>query len=587
MIASRKALIVVAAFVLMALGLPWGGSVPAAFAQAVSVTAADPPTGEQGTLNLSVLIKGKGFKNGAKAKWFKTGTTDPAGVNVKSTQFVSSTQLIATIDIADAAALSLFDIQVQNTDGRTGKGTGLFSVTTKAIDPCTLPDPEPSFSANVIGPPGLPGYFDAGLGNGTGKVVGPRFMQTGYDRGTPVAIDNLGRIVAVGIRYNTCATSTSFEWAIARYLPNGSLDVNFGAGGMVTIAFSGGARAQGVAIQPDGKIVVAGSAKPSRSSNALPVVVRLTGTGSLDSTFDGDGVSWVSPGGKSPSGGFYSAVVQSDGKIVAAGYTNGVGFVSRLHPNGALDSAFNGSGKYVLGVEALFHTVRTQVIGSQERIVIAGAARDASNHWIGAVWRFTGSGAPDSSFGTGGLVTTSFHDETAGYIFEDEFRGLAIDAANRIVTAGYALTHQQPTSEHSSQAQVVVARYAENGSLDVAFGDQGNGTVRVPATQAYEIGRAIAVQADGLLLVGGNSHAYGATGSVNYLVTLWRFTADGLVDTGFGPGGLVSDPITSGTRAAHLAGLALQPDGNIVTVGYVIMESDPIIPLAFLARFWQ
>ncbi len=130
MIANRKALIVVAAFVLMAIGLPWGGNVPEAFAQ-ISVTAADPPTGEQGALNLNVIIKGKGFKNGAKANWFKTGTTDAAGVNVKSTQFVSSTQLIATIDIADWAALSLFDIEVRNADGRTGKGTELFSVIRK------------------------------------------------------------------------------------------------------------------------------------------------------------------------------------------------------------------------------------------------------------------------------------------------------------------------------------------------------------------------------------------------------------------------------------------------------------------------
>ncbi len=146
MTASRKALFIVTAFVLMAIGLPWGGNVPTAFAQ-ISVTAADPPTGEQGALNLNVIIKGKGFKAGAKAKWFKTGTTDPAGVNVKSTQYVSSTQLIATIDIADAAALSWFDIEVANADGRTGKGTELFSVLAKKIDPCTLPNPEPTPSA--------------------------------------------------------------------------------------------------------------------------------------------------------------------------------------------------------------------------------------------------------------------------------------------------------------------------------------------------------------------------------------------------------------------------------------------------------
>jgi len=130
MTGSRRALIVVAVLFAVSFGLPWSGAVPDAAAQ-ISVTAADPPTGEQGALNLNVLIKGKGFKNGAKANFYKTGTADPAGVNVKSTQFVSSTQLMVLIDIADAAALSLFDIQVQNTDGRTGKGTELFSVTAK------------------------------------------------------------------------------------------------------------------------------------------------------------------------------------------------------------------------------------------------------------------------------------------------------------------------------------------------------------------------------------------------------------------------------------------------------------------------
>jgi hypothetical protein len=130
MTGSRRALIIVAVLFAAMFGLPGVGAVPEAAAQ-ISVTAADPPTGEQGALNLSVIIKGKGFKNGAKAKFFKTGTTDPAGVNVKSTQFVSSSQLIASIDISDGAALSLFDIQVANTDGRTGKGTELFTVVQK------------------------------------------------------------------------------------------------------------------------------------------------------------------------------------------------------------------------------------------------------------------------------------------------------------------------------------------------------------------------------------------------------------------------------------------------------------------------
>ncbi len=582
MIASRKALIVVAAFVLMALGLPWGGNVPAAFAQ-IQVTSANPDTGDQGTLGLNVTIGGKGFKKGAKANFYLKGTTNPAGITVRATKFVSDASLVATIDIAAGATPDDFDIVVANADGRTGKGTELFKVAVK-IDPCTAPDPVPTLSSFTTAAPGQPGWFDSTFGDGTGKAIGPRFMMTGYDRGAPVAIDSWARIVAVGIWNNTCATSSGFEWAIARYLPTGTLDATFGSGGMVRIAFAGGARPYAVVIQPDGKIVVAGSAMPTRSSNSLPVVIRLTDAGSFDSTFDGDGVSWVSPGGKFPSGLFYSVVLQSDGSIVAAGETKSAGFVSRLLPNGALDPTFNGSGKCVLGGFGLFFAARTQIVGSEERIVVAGTTKDASNHFIGAVWRFTHLGAPDSAFGTDGVVTTSFRDEVGGSP-EDEFRSLAIDASNQIVVAGYALTNPP---NGPSEAQMVLARFTEGGSLDVNFGPQGTGKVRAPSTQAHEIGRAMALQSDGGILVGGDSYTYDATGTAtNRVVALWRFTIDGSVDASFGAWGCAFDPVTSGTRVAYLTGLALQPDGNIVAAGHIIMESNPTIPLAILARFWQ
>ncbi len=177
MIARRTALTVVAAFFLLALGLPLGGIVPEASAQ-ISVSAADPPAGEQGTLNLSVKITGKGFKNGAKASFFKTGTFDPTGINVKSTQYVSSTALVALIDISSSdAALGEFDIQVANTDGRTGKGTGLFCVRLKS-DTGELSAVFDDFSPNMVRSDGLGDYtspnkahvgggvfFDRNLGN--------------------------------------------------------------------------------------------------------------------------------------------------------------------------------------------------------------------------------------------------------------------------------------------------------------------------------------------------------------------------------------------------------------------------------------
>lgn len=103
----------------------------------VQVTAADPPSTAQGTINLNVRVTGKGFKNGAQAKWFVTGTTNPGGVTVNSTTFVSSTELSANITVADDAVISNFDIYVTNSDGRGGKGTELFAVTAKGNGPPT------------------------------------------------------------------------------------------------------------------------------------------------------------------------------------------------------------------------------------------------------------------------------------------------------------------------------------------------------------------------------------------------------------------------------------------------------------------
>src|SRR5579864_452009 len=95
----------------------------------IQVTTANPNSAAQGTINLDVAIGGNGFKYGANSKFVLTGTTNPGGIAVNSTAFVNSSQLTANITVASTANIASFDIQVQNADGRTGKGTGLFSVT--------------------------------------------------------------------------------------------------------------------------------------------------------------------------------------------------------------------------------------------------------------------------------------------------------------------------------------------------------------------------------------------------------------------------------------------------------------------------
>ena len=97
----------------------------------IQVDSASPSAAPQGTINLNVVITGNGFKKGAVAQWFVTGTTNPGGVTVNSTTFKGSTQVTANITVASDAVINGFDIVVRNADGRTGKGTDRFAVTQK------------------------------------------------------------------------------------------------------------------------------------------------------------------------------------------------------------------------------------------------------------------------------------------------------------------------------------------------------------------------------------------------------------------------------------------------------------------------
>ena len=128
------------------------GTLPAS-AQ-IQVDSATPNAAPQGTINLDVTITGNGFKKGAQAQWFVSGTTNPGGVTVNSTTFKGSTQLTANITVAADAVVSGFDIAVKNTDGRSGKGTDKFAVTVKGTPVgCTTSGTPSGFSlATVLNP---------------------------------------------------------------------------------------------------------------------------------------------------------------------------------------------------------------------------------------------------------------------------------------------------------------------------------------------------------------------------------------------------------------------------------------------------
>lgn len=269
------------------------------------------------------------------------------------------------------------------------------------------------------------GTLDPGFGDGGTVLTG--FGQR-FQSANAVAIAPAGRIVVVGFTSNG-STSRS---AVARYLADGGLDRSFGGDGRVTTdVSSSGEQFTDVVVQPDGGIVAAGWAE--RSLVPAFDAVRYTTGGSRDPTFHDDGIVRVdvSPGADKAFG----LALQPDGKLVLVGATaargrNEWGLV-RLGPRGRLDPTFGVGGKVVTSFGPGYDEADAVAIQANGKLVVAGRIRPGTKDDIG-VMRFKPGGGHDRTFGAGGRVLT---DVAGG---SDAARDLVIASNGKIVVVGEA-----------------------------------------------------------------------------------------------------------------------------------------------------
>jgi uncharacterized delta-60 repeat protein len=255
------------------------------------------------------------------------------------------------------------------------------------------------------------------------------------------------------------------DFAIIRYTTSGVPDPTFGAGGVLTVPVTAGASAaEAVAIQADGKIVVAGEGLDGTGPSATVafVVARFTPNGVFDPSFGSAGtvLTHAGLGGAQVSG----MALQPDGKIVVGGHVTvarngGVidGAVLRYNADGSLDSSFAGTGVVApaIGDNSDFTGLALQADG---RIVLAGSTMIGTRHDI-LVVRFGTNGVPDASFGTDGIVTTQITPGSA--VGQD----VALQPDGLIVVAGYAY--------NGPIGVIAMVRYAVDGRVDTTFGTAG------------------------------------------------------------------------------------------------------------------
>jgi uncharacterized delta-60 repeat protein len=304
------------------------------------------------------------------------------------------------------------------------------------------------------------GALDASFGTG-GEVI-TAFGPSSSDGANGVAIQQDGKIVVVGA---SDATGKD-DFALARYTTSGALDPTFGTGGRVLTSIGTGFDgAETVAIQPDGKIVVAGNTN-TPSENTEFALVRYTAAGALDPTFGTGGkvlTSFGAPANDFPVG----IVIRPNGEIVVAGDhetpTTADFALARYTAAGALDPAFGTGGKVLTSFGATRVAFATGVaLQSTGDIVVAGFSNaNQPDSYDFALARYTPAGVLDTSFGSGGKVLTDF-----GHSSDETAWGLAIEKRDKIVVAG-------GSDASDSNGDFALARYTKNGKLDAGFGTNG------------------------------------------------------------------------------------------------------------------
>jgi uncharacterized delta-60 repeat protein len=338
------------------------------------------------------------------------------------------------------------------------------------------------------------GTLDATFGGGDGKVITNITRRS--DLALDVAIQTDGKLVVVGR-----SGGKNGQFGVVRYESDGSLDASFGGGGIVVTDFSAGDDiASAVALQADGRIVVAGTRLEGFALNSRFAVARYLVDGTLDQSFSLDGkiATNFTRGRDSASG----VAIQADGKIVAAGRAGGAGgrfALVRYKPGGTRDGTFAGDGKVMTDFTRSDDEARDVAIQTDGKIVAVGEGGPFGRMRF-VLARYTDSGALDQAFsGDGRALGPPLGSAALG-------EAVALQADGKTVVSGLAWG-----GASSCETVAVVSRFSTDGAIDASFGTSGT------AATSYEVANQasdVVIQPDGRIV---------AVGAANFCTSKFTF----------------------------------------------------------------
>ena len=401
------------------------------------------------------------------------------------------------------------------------------------------------------------GVINASVPFDSRAMAGYRHVLALNARGIDAVLQTNGQILVAGY-----TLEADHDFVLWRYNSDGTLDSGFGGGdGIVTTAVGASwDEGQSIVLQPDGKILVAGSSLVGGFWDFS--LARYNADGSLDTSFDGDGkLTTALSAGHDVA---YQILLQADGKIVLSGYSDNRYFaLARYNANGSLDASFDGDGIVATAIGAGPDPSYRSVLQPDGKIVVAGGFFDGTLYQF-ALARYNTDGSPDTSFDGDGKVTTDFG---TGHDFG---RSVAVQPDGKIVMVG--------NSWNGAIYELAVARYNADGSLDESFGGDGKVTTAV-GTNEQEGLQSVVLQSDGKIVVAG----VGSNGTDDDFAVV-RYNTDGSLDTTFGGDGIVLVAVSPGGDD-NAFDVVIRPDGSIFVagqsqivagsgLGYAILEPD-------------
>jgi uncharacterized delta-60 repeat protein len=364
-----------------------------------------------------------------------------------------------------------------------------------------------------------------------------------------IAIQSNGKTVVAGD--SRVLSTDNYDFGVARYNPNGSPDATFSGDGKLVTDFGKDELGRDVALQSDNKIVVVGQTCVDFVTNCDVALARYNPNGKLDTTFSGDGKVVTNYGGANNNNGAFAIALQANGKIVLAGYRwNGTDYdfaVYRYNANGNLDTTFSNDGVAVgnFGI-GKDDFAYDLVIQGDGKIVVAGSTGVGSSHNF-AIARLNANGTADTTFSGDGRHTTNFGGDEYGY-------GVALQPNGKIVVVG------EKYDLDLDLQLFAIARYNSNGSLDTTFNGRGTKVISIIAG-ADSLAEDVVVQSNGKIVVLGTV-THGSFPSF----ALVRLNSNGSFDTNFSGNGKARIAIGSGGDIA--SAIAIQPsDGKYVVGG--------------------